>query len=322
MPVQHRSVDVLVHADRSRRVVPSEERDLFDAIWDETVNEILNTGVQRCPRHHPSTSCSLRPVAGHAADVKADVAVSWNDPHIADRCQGPPGQGRIESKAPDHATVEHLPPTFRYLIGLDLAPSQDREALGLLGRHHSDLRSRLLMRMLTLVHCSRAVSHETHMKRAMIATSSVVGDAAARIRGEGQLLDDWIGFLAQNGVYNIRGDQLQAYQRMWRIYVELAGSEQARAHPLYCPFDEWSTEHSGASIEELVAVGFHALATATSEQEQSDMECLVAPMSLYLANTGLAPGMRRLPRRFPARVNTSSRSSFAAGTIRFGSHGT
>lgn len=126
------------------------------------------------------------------------------------------------------------------------------------------------------------------MKRAMIAAGSLVGEAAARIRAEGQRLDDWIGFLAQNGVYNIRGDQLQAYQRMWRIYIELAASEQAGAHPRYCPFEQWSKEQSGASIEELVAVGFHALATSLAEPERSDLECLVAPMSLYLANTPLA----------------------------------
>lgn len=149
------------------------------------------------------------------------------------------------------------------------------------------------------------------MKRAMIATSSVVGDAAARIQGEGQVLDDWIGFLAQNGVYNVRGDQLQAYQRVWRIYVELASSEQARAHPLYCPFDEWSIEQSGASIEELVAVGFHALATVASEQAQSEMECLVAPMSLYLANTPLADR-----HAFFAEALSGSREYFQQGFAR------
>jgi hypothetical protein len=120
MPVQHRSVNILAHADRSRRVVRSEERDLFDAIWNETVDEVLNTGVQGRPRHHPSTSCDLRPVAAHAADIKADVAISGNDPHIAGGGQGPPGQGRIQSKTPDEAIVEQLPPTFRHLIGLDL----------------------------------------------------------------------------------------------------------------------------------------------------------------------------------------------------------
>ena len=123
-------------------------------------------------------------------------------------------------------------------------------------------------------------SDDLTMKRAMIAASSLIGEAAARIRAEGQALDDWIGFLAQNGVYNVRGDQLQAYQRMWGIYVELAASERAEAHPLHCPFEQWSREQSGASIEELVAVGFHALVSALAESHRSDLECLVAPMSL------------------------------------------
>ena len=76
---------------------------------------------------------------------------------------------------------------------------------------------------------------ELTMKRAMIAASSLIGEAAARIRAEGQALDDWIGFLAQNGAYNVRGDQLQAYQRMWRIYVELAALRAGRSASALLP---------------------------------------------------------------------------------------
>lgn len=65
-------------------------------------------------------------------------------------------------------------------------------------------------------------------------------------------------------------------------------SEQAEAHPRYCPFEQWSQEQSGGSIDELVSVGFHALTTALAEPDRSDLEILVAPMSVCLANTPLA----------------------------------
>jgi hypothetical protein len=40
MPVQQRSVDVVVDGDGRRRVVGGMERDLLDAIWDQAMNQI------------------------------------------------------------------------------------------------------------------------------------------------------------------------------------------------------------------------------------------------------------------------------------------
>ena len=64
---------------------------MLDAIWNETVNEVLMTGVQRRPRHDPSASCDLCPGASQSAHIQDDVATSGNDPRIADRRHGPAG---------------------------------------------------------------------------------------------------------------------------------------------------------------------------------------------------------------------------------------
>lgn len=94
MPVQHRPVDLVVDGAGRRRVVGGKERELPDAIWDQTMNEIPKGTRVRRPRHHPLTSCDLCAAARHADHNKRDVAASGNEPHVPELRHGPPGSSR------------------------------------------------------------------------------------------------------------------------------------------------------------------------------------------------------------------------------------
>lgn len=128
---------------------------------------------------------------------------------------------------------------------------------------------------------------ELRMRQALLGTTSVIGDGAAKVRDTGRGLEDWLGFFAQNGAYNANSQPLLAYQRAWRMYVELPATAEAQAHPSYCPLDEWSREQ-GADLKEMYTVGFAAMASATKRDAPPQDRAIVPPLEAYLKTTALA----------------------------------
>ena len=147
----------------------------------------------------------------------------------------------------------------------------------------------------------------SRLNAALFATTSVVGDGAAKVRTAGADLTDWLGFMTQNGAYNAYGPPINGYTRAWRLYVELAESADAQAQPSYCPLDEWHREDLGLSQRELLAVAHAAAANARREGVPDDQRAVAPPMSFYLRETPLADRHEDLTRALSA-----TRTEFAA----------
>lgn len=131
---------------------------------------------------------------------------------------------------------------------------------------------------------------EIKMRRAMLGCTSVVTAGSVGAQGDADAADKWLGFFAQNGAYNANDDPLLAYQRTWRIYVELARTDEARAHPQFVDFDALSRAASGAGLRELFSVGFAAMATAQMKDDvEPAEEALIQPFEQFLSTTALAP---------------------------------
>lgn len=129
---------------------------------------------------------------------------------------------------------------------------------------------------------------EARMQQALLAVTSVLGAGANTVAGDGQELENWLVFFAQNGAYNASPQPLLSYQRTWRLYIELADSPEGRAHPDFCPLDEWTIEASGASLKELYAVGFAATAKAEQLDAPAEELAIVPPLEDYLSSTSVA----------------------------------
>lgn len=124
----------------------------------------------------------------------------------------------------------------------------------------------------------------------MLGCTSVVTAGSVGAQGDADDAEKWLGFFAQNGAYNANDDPLLAYQRTWRIYVELAQTEKARAHPQFADLDGLSRTASGAGLRELFSVGFAAMATAQMKDDvEPAEEALIQPFEQYLSTTALAP---------------------------------
>ena len=108
---------------------------------------------------------------------------------------------------------------------------------------------------------------ETAMRRALLGVTSITGEGAARLGEDSRSLEDWLGYFTQNGAYNSKEQPLLAYQRVLRVFVELAGSEAAREHPAFLDFDALSRDALGASVLELLSVAFAAFAGASRDED-------------------------------------------------------
>jgi hypothetical protein len=130
---------------------------------------------------------------------------------------------------------------------------------------------------------------EGKMRRAMLGCTSVVTAGSVGAQGDADDADKWLGFFAQNGAYNANDDPLLAYQRTWRIYVELAQTDEARAHPQFVDFGALSQAASGAGLRDLFSVGFAAMATAhLKDHVEPAEEALIQPFEQFLSTTALA----------------------------------
>lgn len=63
------------------------------------------------------------------------------------------------------------------------------------------------------------------------------------MRAEGRSPEDWLGFFAQNGSYNVNSQPLLSFQRLWRVYVELPETDAARRHP-QLSWARWLNRHA------------------------------------------------------------------------------
>ena len=130
--------------------------------------------------------------------------------------------------------------------------------------------------------------HGISFNQALFATSSVIGEGAAKVRQQLTQLSDWLGFMTQNGRYNAYGPPIGGYVRTWRVYAELAATPQAKAHPAYCDFEAWHREITGVGMKELLAVGFPAAQNACAEYDDPERVAVAPPLVHYLADTALA----------------------------------
>ena len=131
--------------------------------------------------------------------------------------------------------------------------------------------------------------HGNTFNQALFATTSVIGEGAAKVRQQLTQLSDWLGFMTQNGRYNAYGPPIGAYVRTWRIYAELAVTPEAREHPAYCDVEAWHRDIRGVGMKELFAVGFAATQNARTDYDEPERVALAPPLAYYLASTPLAP---------------------------------
>ena len=129
------------------------------------------------------------------------------------------------------------------------------------------------------------------LEDAFLGVTSVVGDGAARVHSDERRLEDWLGFLTQNGAFNEGGQPLYSLVRAHRLFIELPRTTDARRHPRACDFDAWIKERYGLAAEDLFAAGFLAQATTVlseGSEEDGRVPGLLPPMSSYLSTTRLA----------------------------------
>lgn len=149
---------------------------------------------------------------------------------------------------------------------------------------------------------------DLQLRRALIKVSSVMTAGASKVLGRERETKDWLGFLTQNSAYNASEQPLLAFQRAWRVYVELADTASARAHPNYCDLDRWHRDHIGVSLRELLAVGHGAAMRAQDQTAPPEAEAVVPDFASYLSTTTLAERHAPLTEALSA-----SHASYVAG---------
>ena len=183
---------------------------------------------------------------------------------------------------------EHLTAYDRFLGG----PRDDLgERLYVLGEQQLHVLQRLVLEEASDEDAEWGTEHDAALEAAFLGITSVVGDGAVRVQSEERGLQDWIGFLTQNGSFNAGSQPLYALVRAHRLFIELPRTQEAQQHHCAHDFDAWTAERFGLSAEELFAAGFLAQATAVMG-ERRDMKRtpgVLPPMSAYLSTTALAP---------------------------------
>lgn len=130
---------------------------------------------------------------------------------------------------------------------------------------------------------------ESVMRKALIGVTSITDAGTAGLQAAATTLTDWLGFFTQNGAYNSKEEPLLAYQRVFSVFVDLATSDQARAHPSFVSLENLSQKHFGASVEELLTVGFAASASALETQDGEPTSFGIVPrLAKFLEPTVLA----------------------------------
>lgn len=183
---------------------------------------------------------------------------------------------------------EHLAAYDRFLGG----PRNDLgERLYVLDEQQLHVLQRLVLEEASDEEAEWGAEHDAALEAAFLGITSVVGDGAVRLQSEERGLQDWIGFLTQNGSFNAGSQPLYALVRAHRLFIELPRTQEAQQHHCARDFDAWTAERFGLSAEELFAAGFLAQATAVMG-ERRDMKRtpgVLPPMSTYLSTTALAP---------------------------------
>ncbi|MBK5219541.1 MAG: hypothetical protein JJE35_07130 [Thermoleophilia bacterium] len=83
---------------------------------------------------------------------------------------------------------------------------------------------------------------------------------------------DWIAYLIQNGAYNRTEESLAVMIRPQILFRDIVESETAKAHPHFCPIDEWHREKFGLSLAQQFAVGLVVASRADTFDEKKPME--------------------------------------------------
>jgi hypothetical protein len=132
--------------------------------------------------------------------------------------------------------------------------------------------------------------HAGALEAAFLGVTSVVGEGAANLQSGERQLEDWVGFLTQNGSFNAGGQPLYALVRAHRLFIELPRTPAAQQHHCARDFDSWTGERFNLSAEELFAAGFLAQATSVMGQQPDDERVpgVLPPMNTYLSTTALA----------------------------------
>ena len=132
--------------------------------------------------------------------------------------------------------------------------------------------------------------HDLALEAAFLGVTSIVGEGAARLQGGERHLEDWVGFLTQNGSFNAGGQPLYALIRAHRLFIELPRTVAARQHHAALDFDAWTNERFNLSAEELFAAGFLVQATSVMGQQTPEGRTpgLLPCMNAYLSTTALA----------------------------------
>lgn len=134
-----------------------------------------------------------------------------------------------------------------------------------------------------------SAEREGAMRRALLGASTLTGFGAAKLQAEALELKDWLGFFIQNGAYNASEQPLLAFQRTARIFIELAGSPEAKAHPAFVDFAGLAERHLGGGLKELFTVGLAVMAGAPAIRNDDPASFAVTPrLSDYLSSTALA----------------------------------
>jgi hypothetical protein len=133
-----------------------------------------------------------------------------------------------------------------------------------------------------------SATNDLDLKKALLAASSAISEGSSKLRASGREGKDWLAFLMQNSVYNATEQPDLAYQRAWRMYVELANTQTATEHPAYCELTTWHQDTFGLSLTELFAVAFAAASRAQSPDAQEDEKAIVPDTKQYLSTTTLA----------------------------------
>lgn len=82
---------------------------------------------------------------------------------------------------------------------------------------------------------------------------------------------DWIAYLIQNGAYNRTEESLAAMVRPQILFRDIAETEAAKAHPHFCPIDDWHRDKFGLSLAEQFAAGFTVASRADTFDETTEL---------------------------------------------------
>jgi hypothetical protein len=133
-------------------------------------------------------------------------------------------------------------------------------------------------------------AHDAALEAAFLGVTTLVGEGSVQLQGPQRRLEDWVGFLTQNGSFNAGGQPLYALIRAHRLFIELPRTPAAQQHHAALDFDAWIAESFKLTAEEMFAAGFLAQATSVLGQQgpEGRVPGMLPAMSTYLSATALA----------------------------------